>query len=140
MTALSSRARAPCAVAISIAAAPVSRVSLAPTSEEPEGHQNAARPCIVLSKEAAAEIAERRLPEPLWDLLDEQHDAERLAIEQEFGRKTAALRRLGPRDRAAALRAAREQRQIALALLREKRRRERHGEYERRQQRKLTLG
>ena len=44
-----------------------------------------------------------------------------LEIEDEFRRQCAALRRLPKRDRAAALRNARESRQLALRLLQERR-------------------
>lgn len=59
----------------------------------------------------------------------EDTDEESFAIEQEFGRRLAGLRRLPRRERAGALRAAREWRVLALKALKERKAGGRHARY-----------
>lgn len=67
--------------------------------------------------------------EPIGFGPTEDTDDEAFAIEQEFGRRLAGLRRLPRRERAAALRAAREWRVLALKALRERKAGERYARY-----------
>jgi hypothetical protein len=60
----------------------------------------------------------------------EEDDSAELDVEAWFKARLTAIRRMPRCQRAIALRAAREWRQLALKALREKRARDRHGRYE----------
>jgi hypothetical protein len=64
----------------------------------------------------------------------DEGDAAEIEIEIMFRRKLMGLRRLPRRERSQALRTAKEWRKLALKALREKRMRDRHARYMRRQQ------
>ena len=79
------------------------------------------------SRAAEIEISPWNFPHPHLQELEEDDGA--TAIEMEFRRKVSGLRRLPRHARAQALRAAKDERFLALKALREKRQRDRLARY-----------
>lgn len=111
------------------------------TKKEKQPERAAPAPILrAVMRGVEADLLERQPAAARWDVLGAEDEAERLHIALEFGRRMIGLRQLPRRERAAAYRAAREERERALAALRTKRIRERANERERLRLRRLALG
>jgi hypothetical protein len=121
------------------AATPVSPASSAIKMKQPDKievpDKEKAKPPSSIN--VAREASSDRSDAPLAGGMDpiDDHIAEAIEIERMFHLKIMGLRRLPRYQRAGALRAAREERQLALNALKEKRLRERHARHALRQRR-----